>query len=201
MKIIINGDPANDAVQANPDDKFGEVFARLTAHIQSEGRTVTGVEIDGEPLTESLAITLRSRPVKGIGSISVQAADMQEVSQGLLAELRGGLRRLGQAAERLAGLFQASEVDEALKSVTEFIEAWEMLIEGLQQVANMRGLKMKEMTLNGSPLEERLQGMAYALRELVKAFEQRDYVSVGDALAYDIPEQIQLMKEIADALE
>ena len=196
MEVTIDDSPAPDLVSAEAGETFGQVFGRIMAGLRKQGRTVTAVQIDGRPLDEETADRVRERPVGEIGRLALTTADVSHVVGGLLSEIESSLTRLGLVAERVSRLFQSGDTKPALELTQEFIEAWQTLMEGIAQAARLGSRRLDEQRVGDESATVRLKAVADVLRELVGAFERKDFVSVGDAFAYDLPEQIESLREI-----
>jgi hypothetical protein len=200
VDVTIDGkpDPASGAV--GPGESFGAVFGRVTASIEAGGRTVTSIEVDGQPLTEELAERVRSQPAEKVRALSITTADLAAVSADLLGEIDASLRRLENAGANLARRFQAGAVDEALKDLPAFIEAWNVIVQGLAHVARLSGARLETMTIGDRTAADAIAGMVTVVKAWVDAFRHKDYVTVGDGLEYDLPEQIKAMRAVSEVL-
>ena len=200
MRVFIDDRPAEDLAPPGPGETFGQVFGRLMARVKESGRTVTSVEVDGEELTEDLAETVRARAADSVDQVRVKTADLKDLSASLLAELSTGLGRLGPAGTRVAARFQSGETTEALAAAAGVIEAWQIIVDGIQQVARLTGTDLHDLEIDGRPMAEHLESMVRTLREFSEAFKRQDYVAIGDAFGYDLQEQVKLLEQILKAL-
>ena len=201
MDVIIDDQPNTDLAPGAPEETFGAAFGRIVETLRRAGRTVTSVRIDGQPLDDETAERLRERAVSEVRQLNVTTADVDQVAADLLTEITQGLRRLKTAGRRLADQFQSGDTQEALQGVPEVLEAWQLLTEGLQQVARLRSVDLMELKVGGQPATERLQALLEATRDLAGAFKSQDYVAVGDAFGYDLPDQVQFLQDLAQGLE
>jgi hypothetical protein len=172
-----------------PADQLGlHTFGQVLAHLQKSNRLIVHVLIDGEePDLERLS-TLRHAPTHG-HTIFVETAEPAQMARDVLDAIGQQLNEADTLCREAGSLVQSGQHTQAFEKLTGCFGRWQNVQESVQKVSQLLRLDLERVTLDdGRPLRVLAQGFGEQLRGLRDALETRDFVALGDALCYELPE-------------
>ncbi|WP_258359740.1 hypothetical protein [Moorella sulfitireducens (nom. illeg.)] len=161
MKIFVN-----DREWAND----GELVKTLAKNNQ----VVKSIKIDGQEYAGTLEQALNEKQVREIrletGSLAELLEEVKISVKQYLPIVRDNMLRVGR-------FFQTGREEEAFSMVVQIIDGLEWLIEAFANI---------NLAEPGFLPEERITTFKDKLQDLLKAWENRDYVLVGDLFEYEL---------------
>lgn len=168
----------------------GSLRALLAAardHLEPAGRLVVQVQLDGQPVVEE---ALDSDQPTDFSSVDVQmySASPTDLAVGAIEQAREQIAEARDLQEQAADLLQQDEPAQALQKVGQSIAGWIQAQQAVTQVAQLMGLDLTAIIVDGEPVATRTQALLARLVELKGLLEASDHVALADALAYEWPE-------------
>ncbi len=174
MKTLIDGRPLD--IEPKPltlgsalEAVRGATPGRLVIEVVADGRVVSGDELSEPPERSPFASELHFK-----------TADAGLLLRESLLFAADSLRDLGPRQAETAELIQASKTGEAMGGLTEILGAWDQA----KQVMSLAGA----LGVRAPVGDDLTAALSAALHELRRALHQQDWASLGDTLAYDLPE-------------
>ncbi len=163
------------------------LLAAAREHLAPEGRMVVQVQLDGQPVVEE---ALDSDQPTDFSAVEVQmySASPADLAVGALEQAREQIAGARELQEQAADLLQQDEPAQALNKVGHSIAGWIQAQQAVTQVAELLGLDLTTIRVEGEPVATRTQALLNRLVELKELLEASDHVALADALAYEWPE-------------
>jgi hypothetical protein len=173
----------------------GEVLG----YLQRQRQIVVQMLIDGaEPDTDDLRSLSQTRLVGH--TVYIETADPRRLALEVLDAVHAELPEAQRLKEAAADLLARNQQARALEHLAGCIRIWQQAQEAMAKVAQLLRVDLGAISLEGTPLERVLARFAEQLRAVRSALEQRDYVSLGDALVYEMQTASQDWGKAIDAM-
>lgn len=183
---------------------LAELLASARRELQSQGRVVVEVKLDGRTLPAEELEQCGSDSVGG-AEVRLYSADTRSLAIDALEQVRYRLGAARQQQGAAADLLQQDKAVEALQQVAQATEAWLQVQQAVQMAAAMGGINLDALEVDGRPVSELMEGLVAGLRNLKELLTHRDTVALADALAYEWPELTdrwdRLIEVMVDRLE
>ncbi|XAL99982.1 hypothetical protein OT109_01080 [Phycisphaeraceae bacterium D3-23] len=185
MAVRIDDEPV--ALEAN---SLRSLLAAAREHLAPAGRMVVQVQVDGEMVVDD-ALDSDTPADFTTTDVQVYSAKPAELAVGALEQARAMIDTARQQQEDAAALLQKDQTAEALAQVGESIQGWIQAQQAVTAVAQLLGLDLTAVTVDGDTVAARTQELLTRLVELKGLIEANDHVALADALAYEWPETTQ----------
>ena len=159
---------------------------QVLSHLQRDNRLVVNLLIDGrEPDLDQLCEVKRV-PLGG-RTLFIETAEPGDMALEVLQEVENQLAE----AERLKGdavdlLRRGGASNKAMEQLSACFRTWHTAQQALVKVAQLLRLDLDSVHAEGRSLAEMLAGFTGQLRDIKQAIEARDFVTLGDVLAYEM---------------
>jgi len=118
-----------------------------------------------------------------------------------LKETAKELSKLTPEIQEISVMFQTGEDREAMQKITVFTEYLQKLIRTFPLLSQKELIKESEFVIGDTGIEEFYTSMNSILVELVEAFQNDDFVLVGDLLEYEIAPKTESLITFLEKLE
>lgn len=172
---------------------------QVLSHLRNRKRLVVHLMIDGrEPdLGQMDALCAQSLKDKAVFIETVEphriANDVFEQVQGLLGDAET-LR-----SEAVTHL-QAGEHADALKKLGTCFNTWSHTQDSVEKISRLLKIDLAKITLDEGTLHEWLAAFTRQLTDIRSALEARDYITLGDILAYEAQDASDRWRQAIDAI-
>lgn len=193
MNIVIDGRSPEAGVKSTAT--LGEVIALAAV----PGRLVTRLVIDGvEPSTDEIEASLDS-PVGG-QIVHIETSPISELIDELTTQARDVLGEVESARSQAVEFLQAGDQVRAYSALGECVRDWRLAQEALSRLAELKGVSLDALTIDGEPVVGWFEQFAEQLKEMIAAIRAGDLVRLADVLEYEAPESIGRMRQSFDAI-
>jgi hypothetical protein len=158
---------------------------QVLSHLQRENRLVVQVLIDGEKPGFDQMGRVRQTVLEG-HTIFIETADPRQLAVAVLEEMAGQIAQSDSCRLEAAELLQQNQPARALEKLGGCIRVWQDAQEAMVKTAELLRLDLAAIVSEGRPLAAMLEEFSGQLRQIKSALEQRDYVSLGDVLLYEM---------------
>jgi hypothetical protein len=161
---------------------------QVLSHVHKDNRLVVNLLIDGrEPDLDHLP-QVRQSPVNG-HTLFIETAEPREMALEVIAEVESQLRE----ADRLKGeavelLQKSGGAVKAMEKLSGCFSTWHNAQESVVKVARLLRIDLDEVRVAGRSLSALIADFTGQLRQVRQALEARDFVTLGDVLAYEMTE-------------
>lgn len=199
MQIIIDG--FSDLVRAEGKETLGEVFSWLNRYVKDNQRVITQVRLEGKTITEKERRRLEEKRVGEFEKLELVTSYPWQLAVGALDEIHQQLAGLAKNLKKVAFLFQTADYCPAFCLLRDCFKVWHWIIEGLQRVERILGLKYSLIFFKGKSLSEKVDYFLKFLKEANEAMEDHDFLLMAGLLEYElvprIEEQAEMVKRIS----
>lgn len=163
-------------------------IGQVLSHLQKDNRLVVNLLIDGrEPDLDHLP-QVRQSPING-HTLFIETAEPREMALEVIAEVENQLRE----ADRLKGeavdlLQKTGGGARAMQKLSGCFSTWHNAQESVVKVARLLRIDLDDVSVSGRSLSALIAEFSGQLRQVRQALEARDFVTLGDVLAYEMTE-------------
>ena len=161
---------------------------QVLSHLQKDNRLVVNLLIDGsEPDLDCLP-QVRQSPVIG-HTLFIETAEPRAMALEVIAEVEDQLRE----ADRLKGeavdlLQKTGGGARAMEKLSGCFSTWHSAQEAVVKVSRLLRIDLDQVAVAGRSLSALIADFPAQLRQVRQALEARDFVTLGDVLAYEMTE-------------
>ena len=161
---------------------------QVLSHVHKDNRLVVNLLIDGrEPDLDHLP-QVRQAPVNG-HTLFIETAEPREMALEVIGEVESQLRE----ADRLKGdavelLQKSGGAVKAMEKLSGCFSTWHNAQESVVKVARLLRLDLETVRVCDRSLSDLIGEFSGQLRQVRQALEARDFVTLGDVLAYEMTE-------------
>lgn len=179
---------------------LGELIDAAHASMRDSGRIVVEVRIDREPVDATAMDAQMNQPVAG-EVIELVSADPRELTQQTLGQVAAVLGDIRDLQEEAAGLLRSDNPGEALEHVREAVGVWQQAQASVMHSAQLLGLDLDGMTVDGQSVPEVIEHLADRLKELREQLSAGDWLGLADTLEYDLTEAAEQWTQLIAELQ
>jgi hypothetical protein len=159
-------------------------IGQVLSHLQRERRLVVHVLIDGlEPDLKQMA-DVRKSPLNG-HQVFIETADPREMALDILSQVEAQLGEADLAKAEAAKLLQTNQHGKAMEKLSGCLTVWHHAQESLLGTARLLKINLDEIAVEGRPLSDIIGQFKAQLTQIRSSLEDRDFVTLGDALTYE----------------
>lgn len=167
---------------------------QVLSHVQQQNRLVTQVLIDGLVPDLQQVPQLRKRILTG-HTVFIETAEPRAVVLEVIDEVERQLATADVSRNEALDRLRAGEPNKALQKLSSCFGVWQHAQESIQKIAQLLRLDLSRITVSGTTLAGALNAFAQQLRDVRSSLENRDYVLLGDVLAYEMDTTIALWRD------
>jgi hypothetical protein len=195
--VILNGAPYGGIEHAA---SWGDLLDAIDRDTAATGAIVGTVRFDGvdEPGFREPAILIR--PLESDLIVEVETEAPAALLGRILDEGVESLPALEQSARALADAFRGPDVMQASRGLVQLAESLINLVTLIAASTAAAGARLDALTLDGQPVGAFLTALDTAIGPLLEAHAASDYITVADALEYDVAPAIPQLRDVIEAL-
>lgn len=198
--LTIDGKPAVFPLQS--EKNFGEIMEKLAEHITKQGKVITSVSINEQPLTEGRQYDYREFPLGNIEMISLVTAEPVKLAMEALDSSREHIAMLKQLSEKSSEMFRLGNEFEANEHYSRLVEGLRWLVKGLNAMVGMLGMDENQPMVKGKSLRNYQDDILIPVFDGLYSSQQRDdYVELADRLEYELIPALEQTEELVDAFK
>ena len=197
MDVVIDGQPGLDT---EAEDTILEVVAKADLALQSQGRAMVGVTVNGSPVSpEALVEQFDGVPATD-AAIEIISRPVGEMVIETLDEMSESLSELPVACQRLAAVFQGEHPHEGFAPFEELATIWDAVKTRQAMAANALNADLTTFEIRGQAVSEHIRELNSFLDEAAQALRDGDTVLLADLLEYELSPRAELEGEIVSLL-
>ena len=158
---------------------------QVLAHLQRDNRLVVNLLIDGRQPDLDRIGAVRQAPLAD-HTLFIETAEPKEMALEVLEEVENQLKEADRLKGEAVNLLQRSGASGAMGKLSGCFSTWHNAHESVVKTAQLLRLNLADVCVNGRTLAEFLADFTGQLREIKHALENRDFVTVGDVLSYEM---------------
>src|SRR3954469_2303238 len=161
---------------------------QVLSHLQRDNRLVVNLLIDGQEPDLDCLSQVRQEQVNG-HTLFIETAEPREMALDAIAEVESQLREADRLKGEAVDLLQKSGgAVKAMEKLSGCFSTWHNAQDAVVKVARLLRIDLDEVSIEGRSLTELVEEFSGQLRQVRQALEHRDFVTLGDVLAYEMTE-------------
>ena len=163
-------------------------IGQVLSHVHKDNRLVVNLLIDGQEPDLDRLPQVRQSPIHG-RTLFIETAEPREMALEVIAEVEHQLRE----ADRLKGeavdlLHKSGGAGKAMEKLSGCFSTWQNAQESVVKVSRLMRIDLDAVAVGGRSLSTLVGEFSSQLRQVRQALEARDFVTLGDVLAYEMTE-------------
>jgi len=164
-----------------------KTVGQVLSHLQRGNRLVTNLLIDGRAPDLDGIGAVRRAPLNG-HTVFIETAEPREMALSVLDEVEEQLDETDHFRGEAIDLLQRNQPGKAMEKLSGCFAVWQTAQESVLKVGQLLRLDLDAIRAQGQPLSTIVTQFADQLRQIKTAIEHRDFVTLGDILAYEAEE-------------
>jgi hypothetical protein len=157
---------------------------QVLSHVQRENRLVVNLLIDGrEPDLDRLG-AVRQSPIEG-HTVYIETAEPRAMALEVLAEVEDQLKEADRLKAEAVDLLHRNGASKAMEKLSGCFTTWQNARESILKTAQLLRIDLNAVRVDSLSLAELLGDFTTQLREIKRALEDRDFVTLADILTYE----------------
>jgi hypothetical protein len=163
-------------------------IGQVLSHLQRDNRLVVNLLIDGRQPDLDRLPQVRQSPLNGL-TLFIETAEPREMALEVIAEVESQLREADRLKGEAVDLLQKSDGGaRAMEKLSGCFSTWHNAQDAVEKVARLLRLDLDGVCVDGRSLTALVEEFSGQLRQVRQALEHRDFVTLGDVLAYEMTE-------------
>ncbi len=176
---------------------LSEVIGELEATFQLKGEVICEIQVNGIAISEEDEVRLGATPVTDIESLIICSSEPARLIDQALGSCREFVPHVKQSCIRTSEKLRGTDAAGAQTQFIETIEGCHWLVDTLRHI---RGASKNSPTSPGlDQWTAHENKMAGVVRDVVTAYEAKDYVLVADLLEYELSEAVAAWETVLSA--
>lgn len=172
--------------QSLPIDQLGmTTVGHVLNHLQKDNRLVVQVLLDGQAPDLNRIGALRQSLLEG-HTIYIETAAPSDMAMEVLEEAESQLADADRLKTDACDLLQRNKPSDAMQRLSGCFTRWQHAQDAVLKTAQLLRVDLNAIQLDSGPLAALLGAFADQLRGIKESLESRDFVTLGDILAYQI---------------
>jgi hypothetical protein len=176
-----------------------KTIGQVLSHVQRENRLVVNLLIDGcEPDLSRLS-AVKQAPING-HTLYIETAEPREMALEVLAEVDAQLAEADRLRKDAVDLLQRNHPATAMERLSGCFTTWNNAQESVTKTAQLLRIDLDRVQVEMRSLSDVLGDFTDQLRQIREALEGRDFVTLGDILAYEATQTCSHWRQALDAI-
>lgn len=176
-----------------------KTLGQVLSHVQRRNRLVTNLLIDGRAPDLSGLGAIRLSPLNG-HTVYIETAEPRKMAIGVLNDVQQQLADAEKFKDIAIELLRKNQPGKAMEKLGGCFHVWHAAQESVLKIGQLLRLDLDAVRIDRMPLSQVLGTFAQQLSQIKTAIEHRDFVTLGDILAYEATETSELWRQALSAV-
>jgi hypothetical protein len=199
MQVFLDDEPY--VVEESSAPSVGAVLNDVLRHVRAEGRCLASIRCDGAEIGADDLERVLAAPADTYARLDFVSSRGGDLVIEALARVQAMLMEVEPVRLQTVEYLNQGRMNESMESLRVFFEAWRQAHEVVLQSAQLIGLDLTALVVEGRPLAEFFSQYAGQLRRLKEALEARDTVLLSDMLNYEVDATTKHLIEIIERVK
>ena len=185
------------------DEKIAAMGLRtvgqLLSHVLRENRLVVNLLIDGQEPDLSSLSTVKASPLNG-HHLFIETAEPRTMAMEVLDEVDAQLAEADRLRREAVEMLQRNHPATAMERLSGCFTTWNNAQESVTKTAQLLRIDLDLVRIEMMSLSELLTDFTGQLRQIREALEGRDFVTLGDILAYEATQTCSHWQQALEAI-
>lgn len=174
--------------QPLPAEEMGlKTIGQVLAHLQKERRLVVHVLLDGEEPDLNRLSQLRAAPLLG-HTLFIETTEPKKMAHDVLQQVESHLAEADRLTRDAVQLLNENQNIKAMEKLQGCFSTWAHAQESVLKVSQLLRIDLNKIQVEGQPFTQLIGEFARQLQLIRTSLENRDFVSLVDALVYEVSE-------------
>ena len=160
---------------------------QVLAHLQQENRLVTNLLIDGEEPDLGRIGAVRQSALEG-HTLFIETAEPRQMALDVLGQVEAQFEEADRLKADAVDLLAHNQPVRAMEKLSGCFSTWQAAQESVLKVARLLRIDLEVVRVAGRALSGLIGEFAGQLRQIKRALEHRDFVTLSDILSYETTE-------------
>ena len=199
--MIIRIDQQDLGEQLVSGNNLEEILGNLQENHVPSDRMISEVHLNGKPYNEDVPHAAVEVSRQEIETLELLTITTEEIADHFLQNGPKLVNSQLDSLPKIIEMFRLGDEAEANEHFLRFLESLHLLINMLERVARVIGVRFDVPIDDHNSLEERLQNMADILSRLLQIQEQSDWIYLADILEYELIPELEALRDILPHLK
>ena len=176
-----------------------KTVGQVLSHVQREDRLVVNLLIDGREPDLSRLSAVKQSPLNG-HSLYIETAEPRSMALEVLAEVDAQLAEADRLRREAVDLLQRNHPATAMERLSGCFTTWNNAQESVTKTAQLLKIDLDCVQIEMQSLGDLLGDFSGQLRQIREALEGRDFVTLGDILAYEATQTCSRWRQALEAI-
>jgi hypothetical protein len=176
-----------------------KTIGHVLSHVHTRKRLVVNLLIDGEEPDLDRMSDVKRVLLNG-HTLFIETAEPRAMAMAALDEVEDQLSEADRLKGEAVDLLQRNAAVRAMERLSGCFSTWQSAQESLLKTAQLLRIDLTRVVVCGSSLAEVVGNFVAQLREVKRAMEDRDFVTLADVLTYEMTETGQQWREAIAAM-
>lgn len=178
-----------DDTQLDSIDNLEAAFELARKHAEEANRLIIDIQADGQPIDDNL---LDEPPTDcaGIQELRLTTTDHTSFLCETINSAKEALQLTREDQVCAAELIRSGQLEPAIESLQAVLEGWHAVRDVIGQSATLAEINIDTLTFSNTTGEQCVDHLSKTLADIRTSLEKQDWASLGDAIEYDLEEQI-----------
>jgi hypothetical protein len=193
-----------DDTQLDTVESIELAFEIARKHAEDAGRLIIDIQADGQPIDDTL---LDEPPTDsaGITELRLTTTDHLAFLTETVMSAKDALELTREDQSNAADQIRTGELEPAIESLKAVLEGWHAVRDVVGQSAALAGINIDTLSLTDAKSAtvtgaQCVDALSKALAEVRNCLGKQDWASLGDAVEYDLDEQITTWNALLDSM-
>jgi len=188
-----------DDIQLDTADNLEAAFELARKHSEASNRLIIDIQADGHPIDDAL-LDEPPTDTAGIAKLRLTTTDHKAFLTETIHSAKDALDLTGEDQQTAADQIRSGELEEAIESLQSVLEGWHAVRDVVGQSAALAEIDIDTLAFADTTGAACVDNLSKALAEVRTALSKQDWASLGDAIEYDLAEQISSWHALLDTM-
>ena len=185
VDVFINGEPGEP--KAAGEATLGTVIEGLRERlIRQQGLAIVSVTLDGNVLDRAAQVARGSEKASAFRKLEIQTIEPVSFSLKTLQGLQDHLGQLEDLHVQASEMLRAGSFDDASVQLDGCFQGWAVALQAVRDISSLTGISLQGTSIDGETALESLEKLTVQLNAFRKAYDERDIVTIGDLVRYEL---------------
>ena len=193
-----------DDTQLDSLDNLEAAFEIARKHAEESGRLIIDIQADGQPINDEL-LDQPPTDAGGITELRLTTTDYNAFLTETLASAQDALESTREDQVSAGDQIRTGDIEPAIESLKAVLEGWHAVRDVVEQSAALASIDINTLEITDakgtkSTGGQCVEALSKALAEVRNCLGKSDWASLGDAIEYDLDDQINTWNALLDAM-
>jgi hypothetical protein len=188
-----------DDTQLDTVESIELAFELARKHSEAAGRLIIDIQADGHPIDDAL-LDEPPTDTAGIAELRLTTTDHKAFLTETIHSAKDALELTSEDQKTAADLIRSGELEDAIESLKSVLEGWHAVRDVVGQSAALAEIEIDTLTIGSTTGAACIDTLSKALADIRTALTKQDWASLGDAIEYDLADQIANWHTLLDTM-